>query len=375
MFETTRSNVRGLDTRRDATTLERAGRVADEPHEHVGALRLVRVLATPHRARDLAHPAHRVRLVARQVHEHERDAVSQPVGLGRGAQADRHHRLQPHRIRARFAEERADAARDRCEQNVVDRHAERGLDLLQLVERPARHREVTQRRRRAARTEAGRRRAAPRRRARATPGVRAPERAGPVAVPDGAHRKSHGLERAAHPVRDPAGEERERPGRRGRLQPSLSGVGGSGVGSRSSVASSTAARPSTIQWWTLPTTPIRPSPSWSLSTSPRSAGRGGAGGTSPRPRPRTGRRSSSGERDARPRTPRGPPRRGRRLQAGPGQALPVARGPRQAHGEVRQQLVECRPRAVLGEDRTGTPSRRACAPSGSPPRGTRRRAC
>jgi hypothetical protein len=42
-------------------------------------------------------------------------------------------------------------------------------------------------------------------------------------------------------------------------QPTRRGPGGSGVGSTSSAASSTAAMPSTMQWCTFPTTPMRPS--------------------------------------------------------------------------------------------------------------------
>ena len=192
-------------------------------------------------------------------------------------------------------------------------------------------------------------------------------------VADGLQRERGDVERTcAARLASPPAKSANAPGGAAGLQPSASGGGGSGVGSRSSVASSTAARPSTIEWWALPTTPMRPSPS-------RSAIHSSHIGRSRLSAARHHLVDDLGQVGARRavhvtvdrEVARRPPRRGRRRRAAPRRSAAgsAARAPcdwRCARAAGRSSAAAC-PRA----GRRARPSRRACALLASPPRGTR----
>ena len=169
----------------------------------------------------------------------------------------------------------------------------------------------------------------------------------------------------------PSTSSRAPPGGVAGLQSSLSGAGGSGVGSSSSVASSTAARPSTIAWCALPITPIRPSGSRSAIHSSHNGDRGRAASTSPRRRARRSRGCRCGARGARCRTRVVDPHRVVHPERNRRQLLAVTRRAAHPAGQVLAQLLE-RGRFGRAAPRSAQPSPRACAPMGSPPPGRRR---
>ena len=158
-------------------------------------------------------------------------------------------------------------------------------------------------------------------------------------------------------------------------QASGAGSGAAGSGSSSRLPSSTAAIPSTMQWWALPTTPIRPSSSRSaIQTCHRGRWRGSgfdmhSSITSPS---RSDLRGDHVPGDVEVHVVH--PNRGVDPERHRLQRLPVPRGPRQPACDVLAKLLEAGPDPVARAARRPPPSPRACGRSASPPPGTRRQA-
>src|SRR5215211_862978 len=85
---------------------------------------------------DVAQAPYRIGLVARQIDEHEGDLVAELALLPRVAHVHGHHGLEPDGILTLLPEELPNARRGDTEQDVVQLHVERALDLKQVVEGP-----------------------------------------------------------------------------------------------------------------------------------------------------------------------------------------------------------------------------------------------